>query len=188
MPFVENHQVTIKGHATAIVRYVPVYEVPLALRAFAKGPRESKKSADAGVKAVPCDHSVPPALAAKNIQDVDKEYKACVAAYTLPVVEHVYPTRDDFRVAVEKAVLQYCSRTEKPPEVVQKAKSLGITLDQAKALAERSFRTVEQTQALDLTKLSAILDITPDKAQALRQKWFGTDDEDGRIPVVMEDE
>jgi hypothetical protein len=136
----------------------------------------------------PCDHTVPQALSTKNIEDVDREYKACAKAYTQPVMDAVYPDKDDFRKAVEKAILSYCARTEKPAEVILKAKSLGLATDQAKALADRGFRTVEQVKGLDLTKLSSILFIDPDKAQALRQKWWGADDED-KIPVILtEDE
>ena len=116
------------------------------------------------------------------MDSIEQEYVRCVRIYGAEMVMDVYPDKSDFTAAVEKAMLSFTSQAAPKAEILTKFKQIGLTEDQAKRCDARGLDTLEKVQKADLAALSKALEVTADRAQELRQKWWGD-----KEPVVVPD-
>jgi len=186
MPLVKTHKVLIRGHSDT-AQYVPAYELPLVLRKHSGGLKGAKlPAAGKGAEEIPIDETSPAALLTREVSSIEAEFARLVAWYTPELVEKVYPDRDAFVAAVERAILTYSTVKSAPPEIMTRYKSLGITKDQAELAVAAGLKTVIALKGADLAALADALNLPADKAQALRQAWWRADNPtDEVIPVVI---
>lgn len=181
MPQVKTHKLMIRDYSDVAI-YVPSYEKPLAMRKHRKARKGAKPDEKGPIYEEPLKKTTPVALATRTVDSIEQEYVRCVRIYGAEMVMDVYPDKADFVAAVEKAMLSFTSQATPKSEILVKFKQIGLTEDQAKRCDARGLDTLEKVQKADLAALSKALEVTADRAQELRQKWWGE-----KEPIVVPD-
>jgi hypothetical protein len=172
MPLVKHRKFILRDYSD-VALWLPEYEVPLA-KIKHRSPRRGAKVGPAGpLEEVSIAHDTPPALLTRDVTSVEREWSRINALYDFDTICKVYPSKDDFVKAVEKAMISQSSAKQSKPEIMTKYKSMGLTLEQAESCVRQRLFTVEAVKTADLATLATALQVEADKAMDFRDKWSG---------------